>query len=50
VDAIAAQEAGMDFAAALYGWGFRSQEDAEQYNCKTYLNNAGEIGYKLSVL
>ena len=50
VDAIAAQEVGMDFAAALYGWGFRSQEDAEQYNCKTYLNNAGEIGYKLSVL
>ncbi len=50
VDAIAAQEAGIDFAAALYGWGFRSQEDAEQYNCKTYLNNAGEIGYKLSVL
>ena len=50
VDAIAAQEAGVDFAAALYGWGFRSQEDAEQYNCKTYLNNAGEIGYKLSVL
>ena len=40
----------MDFAAALYGWGFRSQEDAAQYNCKAYLNNAGEIAYKLSAL
>jgi len=47
VDAIAAGEVGMDFAAALYGWGFRSKEDAEQYNCKAYLNNAGEIGAKL---
>lgn len=47
VDAIAAGEVGMDFAAALYGWGFRSKEDAEQYNCKAYLNKAGEIGAKL---
>ena len=50
VDALAAEEAEMDFAAALYGWGFRSQEDAAQYNCKAYLNNAGEIAYKLSAL
>ena len=50
VDAIAADEVGMDFAAALYGWGFRSKEDAEQYNCKVYLNKASEIDYKLSVL
>lgn len=50
VDAIAAGEAGVDFAAVLYGWGFRSQEDAEPYNCKAYLHNANEIGYKLSVL
>lgn len=47
VDALAAQNVGMDFAAALYGWGFRSQEDAEQYHCKAYLNHAGEIGTKL---
>lgn len=47
VDALAAQEVGMDFAAALYGWGFRSQEDAEQYHCKAYLKHAGEIGTKL---
>ncbi len=50
VDAIAAGEVGIDFAAALYGWGFRSEEDAKQYNCKAFLNNAGEIAYKLSVL
>ena len=50
VDAEAAGEVGIDFAAALYGWGFRSKEDAEQYNCKAYLNSASEIGYKLSVL
>lgn len=50
VDAIAANEAGVDFAAVLYGWGFRSQEDAQQYNCKAYLNNAGEIGYKLATI
>lgn len=47
VDALAAQNVGMDFAAALYGWGFRSRKDAEQYHCKEYLNNAGEIGTKL---
>lgn len=50
VDAIAAEEAGMDFAAALYGWGFRSREDAEQYNCKAYFNNANEIAYKLAAI
>lgn len=47
VDAIAAEEVGMDFAAALYGWGFRSKEDAEKYNCKAYLEKAEEIGAKL---
>ncbi len=50
VDAEAAEAVGMDFAAALYGWGFRSREDAEKYNCKAYLNSASEIDYKLAVL
>ena len=50
VDALAAEEVGMDFAAALYGWGFRSKADAEKYHCKAYLNKAGEIGYKLSAI
>lgn len=43
VDAIAAEEAGIDFAAALYGWGFRSKEDAQQYHCRAYLNRACDI-------
>lgn len=50
VDALAAEEVGMDFAAALYGWGFRSQEDAEKYHCRAYLNNAKELFTKLSRL
>ena len=50
VDALAAEEVGMAFAAALYGWGFRSKADAEKYHCKAYLNKAGEIGYKLSAI
>ena len=50
VDASAAEEAGVDFAAALYGWGFRSKEDAEQYHCKAYFNNAYEIAYKLPLI
>lgn len=48
VDALAAREIGIDFAAALYGWGFRSREDAEQYNCKAFFENAGEIYARLS--
>lgn len=43
VDAIAAQEAGIDFAAALYGWGFRSKEDTEPYSCRVCIENAGDI-------
>ena len=50
VDAIAAEEVGMDFAAALYGWGFRSKEDAQQYNCREYLNSAREIAKKLPLI
>ena len=50
VDALAAEEVGMDFAAALYGWGFRSQEDAEKYHCRAYLNNAKELFTTLSRL
>ena len=48
VDAEAAAAAGVDFAAALYGWGFRSREDAEKYNPKAYINNAAEIAKKIS--
>lgn len=47
VDAEAAAAVGIDFAAALYGWGFRSREDAEKYNPKAYINSAVEIADKL---
>ena len=50
VDALAAQEAEMDFAAALYGWGFRSKEDAERYNPKICIESAGELYKKISLL
>ena len=48
VSALAAQDIGMDFVAVLYGWGFRTKEDAEKYNCKAFLNSATEIYEKLS--
>ena len=50
VDAEAAREAGVDFAAVLYGWGFRKKADAEQYNCREYINTARELGYKLPLI
>ena len=50
VDAEAAREAGVDFAAVLYGWGFRKKADAEQYDCREYINTARELGYKLPLI
>ncbi len=50
VDAVGAQNAGVDFAAVLYGWGFKSKEDIENYNCKVYFNSPDEIYLKLSLL
>ncbi len=50
VDAEAARDAGVDFAAVLYGWGFRKKADAEQYDCREYINTARELGYKLPVI
>lgn len=50
VDALAAQSVGMDFAAALYGLGFRTREDVGEYKCREYLNSAEEIYSKLSAL
>lgn len=50
VDAEGAQKIGMDFAAALYGWGFRTKEEAEKYSCKTCFDSASEIFLKLSLL
>jgi len=47
VDAEAAATVGMDFCAALYGWGFRSREDAAPYEPKAYINKAEEIAKKI---
>ena len=48
VDALAAQEVGMDFVAALYGWGFRSREDVKDYPCALCINSAAELFKKIS--
>lgn len=50
IDANGAAEAGMDFAAILYGWGFRSKQEAEQYNCRLYINSPLEIYGKITTL
>ncbi len=50
IDANGAAEVGMDFAAILYGWGFRSKQEAEQYNCRLYINNPREIYSKITTL
>lgn len=48
VEALGAEKIGMDFAAVLYGWGFKSKEDAEKFDCKAYIETATEIYTKLS--
>lgn len=50
IEAVGAQSIGMDFGAALYGWGFRTKEEAEKYNCKLYFDSASEIYLKLSMM
>lgn len=50
IEALAAQEVGVDFAAALYGWGFRTKEETEQYNCRACINSAEEIFRTISKL
>ncbi len=42
-EALAARDVGVDFAAALYGWGFRTREDAEPYSPKAYIESAEDI-------
>lgn len=43
VDAHGALEAGMDFAAVLYGWGFKTKAEAQQYNCRLYIEKSEDI-------
>jgi phosphoglycolate phosphatase len=42
-DAEGASFIGMDFAAVLYGWGFKTKEDAEKYNTSICFKSASEI-------
>ena len=48
VSAVGAKNIGMDFVAVLYGWGFRTREEAEQFDCKAYINKSTELYDKLS--
>lgn len=50
VDANGAKEVGMDFAAILYGWGFRSRQDAEGFDCCMYISNPLDIYDKIKAL
>lgn len=43
IDAQGAAEIGMDFAAVLYGWGFRTKAEAQQYNCRLYIEKPEDI-------
>ena len=42
-DGKGAQEFDVDFAAVIYGWGFRKKEDAEPYGPIAYLNAPKEL-------
>lgn len=46
-DAVAAQKANVDFAAVLYGLGFKSKEDSEEYDCKAYISRATDIATEI---
>lgn len=50
VDAEGARSIGMDFAAALYGWGFKSKEDVEQYECRLLIDDPSRILMQISTL
>lgn len=43
-DAIGAEEAGIDFLAVTYGYGFKTTADAEKHSCIGVCGSAEEIG------
>lgn len=43
IEAAGAQEIGMDFIAVLYGWGFRTKEETEDYKCSGTVESPAEI-------
>ena len=48
VEALGAEKIGMDFAAVLYGWGFKTKDDAEMFICQAFIESATEFYKKLS--
>lgn len=43
IDAEGAQNVGMDFIAALYGWGFKNEDEAKRYVCKGCVDSPSKI-------
>ncbi len=50
IEARGAEQIGMDFIAVLYGWGFKSIEETQNFNCKACVNSASEILSKVLTL
>lgn len=50
IDAQGASEVGMDFVAVIYGWGFRTVEDAQKFNFRDYVTKPTDIYNVISKL
>ena len=50
IEAKGAEEIGMDFLAVLYGWGFRTKEETEEYKCVGTVSSPAEISQKVMAL
>ena len=47
IDAEGAKNVGMDYAAVLYGWGYKSEADIKGFECKTLIKTASELSDKI---
>ena len=50
IEAKGAEEIGMDFLAVLYGWGFKTKEETEDYKCVGTVSSPAEISQKVMEL
>ena len=50
IEAKGAEEIGMDFLAVLYGWGFKTKEETEEYKCVGTVSSPAEISQKVMAL
>ena len=50
IEAKGAEEIGMDFLAVLYGWGFKTKEETENYKCVGTVSSPAEISQKVMAL